>query len=79
MSNTQSICTRCGSPREEIETIVRQSANPLYPITMVKYRCTNEECQKESERQQAALLKQKEERAEKSRQNQLDRKAKVGA
>lgn len=63
------ICTRCGSPRVQSQKIVRQSANPLYPITVTQYRCTNDACQKESDEKQAELIKERLERAEKSKRN----------
>jgi hypothetical protein len=67
--NNQLICTRCGSPRVQSNKSVRQSANPLYPITITQYRCTNDDCQADTERKQAELLRQRLEREERSRNN----------
>lgn len=64
--NNEHICIRCGSPTIS-STTIRQSANPLYPITVTQYRCTNEACQKAADNKQAELLKQRLEREEKSK------------
>ena len=65
--NNELVCTRCGSPKIESKRIVRQSANPLYPITVIQYRCTNEACQTAIDNKQAELTKQRLEREEKSK------------
>lgn len=42
----------------------RQSANPLYPITVTKYRCTNDSCQASTDKKVADDLRLREEREE---------------
>jgi hypothetical protein len=66
-NNSNSICTRCGSPLIQSEKNVRQSGNPLYPITITKYRCTDDSCQMESDKKQAELMQQRLEREERSK------------
>ncbi len=77
--NNEHICIRCGSPTKISNITVRQSANPLYPITVTQYRCINETCQKDTDDKQAELLKQRLEREEKSKKNHLSKKVEVSA
>lgn len=56
----------------------RESANPLYPITVTKYRCSNETCQAGTDKKVAEAAEQRAEREERTRnraQVQLQSKA----
>lgn len=61
------VCAQCGSLLVVISTNIRQSANPLYPITEIKYRCTNDICQAESDKKLADIARLRLEREEKTR------------
>lgn len=64
-----STCTRCGGKLIQFNKIVRQSANPKYPITVTQYKCTNQACQEEAEAKQAEALRIKLEREKNSKRN----------
>lgn len=69
--NKNLVCSKCGSLTIVTNIIIRQSANPLYPITVTQYSCTNEICQKATDDKQAELLKQRLEREEKTKKKTL--------
>jgi hypothetical protein len=62
--DTQKICVRCGSPLVEISKKTTQLENFKASLTTTAYRCTNDECQAESDRRKAEAEKQRVERAE---------------
>lgn len=63
----QDFCTKCGSLVVETEKFIRQSGNPLYPITVTRYRCTNDSCQAETDKKIADLKQQRLDREERSK------------
>lgn len=69
MNKSQNVCTNCGNLLIETTRIVRQSANPLYPITVIQYRCTNEPCQANTDRRIIELAQERLEREERSKKS----------
>lgn len=68
MSNEkQTFCSKCGSPLVLVTKTTRQSANPLYPIIVTKYRCTNNECQASTDKKVADAAEQRAEREERAK------------
>ncbi|MCL5784168.1 MAG: hypothetical protein M1142_02335 [Patescibacteria group bacterium] len=65
----QNFCLKCGSLVIETSRVIRPSANPLYPITQVQYRCTNDSCQQESDKKREELRNQRLEREERSKKS----------
>lgn len=68
----KSFCSECGGILIETSRVVRPTANPLYPITEIKYRCTNIICQAASDKKIADVLKVRQEREEKTRKLKSD-------
>ncbi|RJP47323.1 MAG: hypothetical protein C4584_00615 [Armatimonadetes bacterium] len=62
----QRVCIECGSVLVETGKSTKQSGNPLYPITITQYRCTNDACQAASDKKQADALQQRLDRIERS-------------
>lgn len=63
----QTFCTKCSSALVLVTKTIRPSANPLYPITVTKYRCTNDACQADTDKKVADAAQQRAEREERTR------------
>ena len=60
------LCNKCGRALVMVTKSLRQSANPLYPISVTKYQCTDESCQADTDKKQAEMTQQRLEREERS-------------
>lgn len=50
-------CFTCGSPLIFISEVTELKEGSRFPQTTIKYRCSNEECQAEKDKQTAKRLK----------------------
>lgn len=56
-SKTTPICFQCGSPRIFVSEVTEVREGSRFPQTTIKYRCSNDECQEEIDKQTAKRLK----------------------
>ena len=63
--NINKFCARCGSVLVMLNTTTKQLGKSTFPQTVSSFRCTNEVCQAEIDKNTADLAQQRMERAAK--------------
>ena len=66
-------CFQCGSPLIEVSKITSHPDGSLFPQTTSIFRCSNEECQAQKDKDEAKRLKLKEDKDEADKKRATDR------
>lgn len=61
-SSSTNNCSRCGSPLIQISEVTEQLEGARFPQTTTLYRCSNQECQNEREKETEKRIKIQEKR-----------------
>lgn len=78
-TNSTKKCFQCGSSLMLIRQETIQPEGALYPQTNSVYRCSNEKCQNEQDKQQAQRVEQRKKKllAEQERAEKIQEKRKI--